>query len=86
MHILTTLPAVLPMRWGIEVMQVQHHHAHVASCMAEHTFNQEVLGVCWDGTGYGGDGTIWGGEFLLTDGLDCRRVAHLNLFALPGGE
>jgi len=71
---------------GLEVMPIQHHHAHVASCMAEHHLTQEVLGVCWDGTGYGDDGTIWGGEFLLTDGLDCRRGAHLNVFALPGGE
>lgn len=69
-----------------DVLKVQHHHAHVASCMAEAGIKQEVLGVCWDGTGYGGDGTIWGGEFLLTDGLDCRRFAHLNLFPLPGGE
>jgi len=68
------------------VLKVQHHHAHVASCMAEKGINKEVLGVCWDGTGYGNDGTIWGGEFLLTDGLDCRRFAHLNLFALPGGD
>ncbi len=71
---------------GLEVTQVQHHHAHVASGMAEHGLTKQVLGVCWDGTGYGKDSTIWGGEFLLTDGLDCRRVAHLNLFALPGGE
>jgi hydrogenase maturation protein HypF len=54
--------------------------------MAEGGIVREVLGICWDGTGYGGDGTIWGGEFLITDGLDCRRFAHLNLFALPGGE
>ena len=71
---------------GINVMEVGHHHAHVASCMAEQGIKEDVLGVCWDGTGYGGDGTIWGGEFLLTDGSDCRRLAHLNLFPLPGGE
>ncbi|MBF0503682.1 MAG: carbamoyltransferase HypF [Candidatus Omnitrophica bacterium] len=70
----------------VKVTQVQHHHAHVASSMAEWGLNQDVLGVCWDGTGYGLDGTIWGGECLLTDGLDYRRFAHLNLFALPGGE
>jgi len=69
-----------------DVLKVQHHHAHVASCMAEEGIAQEVLGICWDGTGYGNDGTIWGGEFLVTDGLDYRRFAHLNLFALPGGE
>lgn len=71
---------------GLEVTEVQHHHAHVASCMAEWGIKSQVLGVCWDGTGYGHDGTVWGGEFLLTDGLDCHRFAHLNLFPLPGGE
>jgi hydrogenase maturation protein HypF len=71
---------------GPEVLTVQHHHAHVASCMAERGIAHEVLGVCWDGTGYGHDGTVWGGEFLITDGLDYHRIAHLNLFPLPGGE
>jgi hydrogenase maturation protein HypF len=71
---------------GVNVMEVQHHHAHVASCMAERGITKEVLGISWDGTGYGPDGTIWGGEFLITDGPDYRRFAHLNLFPLPGGE
>jgi hydrogenase maturation protein HypF len=70
----------------VDVLQVQHHHAHVASCMAQQGITKKVLGVCWDGTGYGHDRTIWGGEFFITDGLDCHRFAHLNLFALPGGE
>ena len=69
-----------------DVLKVQHHHAHVASCMAERGITKEVLGISWDGTGYGPDGAIWGGEFLITDGLDYRRFAHLNLFPLPGGE
>lgn len=68
------------------VMKVQHHHAHMASCMAEKGITKEVLGVCWDGTGYGDDGTVWGGEFLLSHGGDFRRFAHLKTFALPGGE
>ncbi len=68
------------------VMEVQHHHAHVASCMAERGIEREVLGISWDGTGYGHDKTVWGGEFLITDGLYCHRIAHLNLFPLPGGE
>jgi hydrogenase maturation protein HypF len=68
------------------VLEVQHHHAHVASCMAERGIDREVLGVSWDGTGHGPDSTVWGGEFLITDGLYCHRVAHLNLFPLPGGE
>ena len=72
---------------GVEVVEIQHHHAHVASCIAERGLPEEVLGVCWDGTGYGRDGTIWGGEFLVCDAAaDFQRLAHLELFPLPGGE
>ena len=52
---------------GGPVMPIQHHYAHVTACMAENELEGPVLGVSWDGTGYGPDGTIWGGEFLLTD-------------------
>lgn len=71
---------------------VQHHRAHLLSCMLEHTLKPPVLGVIWDGTGYGDDGVIWGGEFLRVDQLDgdpnrcIRRVAHLRTFPLPGGD
>ncbi len=65
---------------------VQHHWAHVASCMAEHALEPPLLGVAWDGTGYGTDGTIWGGEFFLVEEERCRRFAHLRTFRLPGGE
>lgn len=71
---------------GLPVQPVQHHWAHIAACMAENELAPPVLGVSWDGTGYGDDGTIWGGEFFAID-RDCvRRVAHLRQFALPGGE
>jgi hydrogenase maturation protein HypF len=71
---------------GVTVVPVQHHHAHVLSCMADNQLNGPALGVAWDGSGYGLDGTIWGGEFLQIDGNSSRRVAHLRTFPLPGGE
>ncbi len=68
------------------VMQVQHHIAHVLSCMAENEITPPALGVSWDGTGYGTDGTIWGGEFFLVTDESIERVAHLRPFRLPGGD
>ena len=65
---------------------VQHHIAHVLSCMAENEIAAPVLGVSWDGTGYGLDGTVWGGEFFLVTGKTVERVAHLRPFRLPGGD
>lgn len=70
---------------GGTVNAIQHHWAHVASCMAENGLDGPVLGVSWDGTGYGDDGTIWGGEFLVTDAASFRRVAAFRTFRLPGG-
>lgn len=71
---------------GAGIVSVQHHLAHVASCMADNEIQPPVLGVAWDGTGYGRDGTVWGGEFLrvMSDGVE--RFAHLRCFPLPGGE
>ena len=73
---------------GLPLVKVQHHVAHVATCMAENELTGRVLGVSWDGTGYGTDGTIWGGEFLATEmpGASFQRVAHLRPFCLPGGD
>jgi hydrogenase maturation protein HypF len=71
---------------GLRVAPVQHHLAHVVSCMAEHDIVPPVLGVAWDGTGYGADGTVWGGEFLEVTQNGWRRVAHLRPFRLLGGE
>ena len=65
---------------------LQHHCAHVLSCMAENELDPPVLGVAWDGTGYGSDGTIWGGEFLKITAEGFERVAHLRTFRLPGGD
>lgn len=70
----------------IPIVEIQHHYAHIASCMAENKIDGEVLGVSWDGTGYGTDGTIWGGEFLLTTKTSFIRVATIRSFRLPGGE
>ena len=68
------------------LIPVQHHHAHLVACLAENGIEEPALGVTWDGTGYGTDGTIWGGEFLLGDATGFERVAHLRPFRLLGGE
>jgi hydrogenase maturation protein HypF len=70
----------------VPVVPVQHHHAHVRACMAENELCGPVLGVSWDGTGYGPDGTVWGGEFLRVAGAGFERVAYLRTFRLPGGD
>lgn len=71
---------------GLPLIRVQHHYAHVLACMADNYLEAPVLGVSWDGTGYGTDGTIWGGEFLLVNNRAFDRVAHLATFRLPGGD
>jgi hydrogenase maturation protein HypF len=72
-------------REGVELVGVQHHHAHVAACMAENHLDGKVIGIALDGTGYGTDGAIWGGEVLVADYAGFQRAAHLEYVALPGG-
>ena len=69
----------------LEPWSVQHHHAHIASCLAEHGHTGTVLGIAFDGLGYGTDGTMWGGEFLVADFNGFERAAHLQPVPMPGG-
>jgi hydrogenase maturation protein HypF len=78
----TVFAATLP--WP--VARIQHHQAHVAACAAENDIEGDYLGVSWDGTGYGLDGSIWGGEFFLVRNGHCERIAHLRPFPLYGGD
>jgi hydrogenase maturation protein HypF len=71
---------------GLPVIRVQHHQAHVAACAAENNVDRPYLGISWDGTGYGLDGAIWGGEFFRVENNQYDRVAHLRPFNLPGGD
>ncbi len=71
---------------GIELVQVQHHHAHIASCMAENLLNEPVIGLAFDGTGYGDDGNTWGSEFLICDYKGYTRLNHFAYMPMPGGD
>jgi hydrogenase maturation protein HypF len=75
----------LARRW-VKLVGVQHHHAHIASCMAENHLEGRVIGLALDGTGYGTDGNIWGGEVLLASYEDFKRAAHFAYAPLPGGS
>lgn len=84
-------PMYLSTQWalrqeGIRKIGIQHHYAHVASVMAEHGLKNKVIGVAFDGTGYGTDGNLWGGEFLIADLYGFERAGHLKYTPLPGGE
>jgi hydrogenase maturation protein HypF len=70
----------------LPIVEVQHHHAHIASCMAENMLDEKVIGVALDGTGYGTDGNTWGSEFLLCSLNDFERVTHFEYIPLPGGD
>jgi len=83
-------PAYATAQWaknqGIHVVEVQHHYAHALACMAEFGLKEKVLAFCFDGTGYGDDGTIWGGEVFLADPSQYERIGHIRPFRLLGGE
>lgn len=70
----------------LKVLYVQHHHAHMVSCMVENNIKEDVLGIIYDGTGYGDDGCIWGGEFLIGNYENYKRVSHLSYIPLQGGD
>jgi len=82
-------PEYLSTKYALEqdlpLVGVQHHHAHIASCMADNERSEPVIGVAFDGTGYGTDGTLWGGEFLVADLNGFERAGHLRPVPLPGG-
>jgi hydrogenase maturation protein HypF len=71
---------------NIPLIRVQHHHAHIASCMAESGIDENIIGVCFDGTGFGSDGNMWGGEFVIADLKDFKRFTHFDYVPMPGGE
>ncbi|MEW6067479.1 MAG: carbamoyltransferase HypF [Nitrospirota bacterium] len=84
-------PHYLSTQWalrqeGIKKIGIQHHHAHIASVIAEKGIKSKVIGVSFDGTGYGTDGNLWGGEFLIADAIDFKRAGHFKYIPLPGGE
>jgi hydrogenase maturation protein HypF len=83
-------PRYISSQWGRElgppVTEVQHHHAHIVSCMAEHSLDGPALGVAWDGVGYGTGGEAWGSEFMMTTRDGFSQLGHINGFPLPGGE
>jgi hydrogenase maturation protein HypF len=72
----------------IPIMQIQHHHAHLAACLAENKYplDKNVIALCYDGTGYGQEGNIWGGEILIGNALSYKRIGHLQYLPLPGGD
>ena len=86
MYLSTVYAKSLAMRWQVPLLAVQHHHAHAASVLTEHNHTGPALAIVLDGVGYAGDGEIWGGELLLVDGADFKRLAHLRPLRLAGGD
>lgn len=71
---------------GKKIFGIQHHHAHIAGCMAENKIEEKVIGLALDGTGYGDDGTVWGGEMMIADFQDYQRIGHFEYVPIPGGD
>ncbi len=76
----------LEKEYGIPLFRIQHHHAHIASCMAENGLEEKVIGISFDGTGYGTDGNIWGSEFVIASLQGFERYTHFDYVAMPGGD
>ncbi len=85
-YLSTHYAEILENELNIPLIRVQHHHAHIASCMAEHGIDEDVVGISMDGTGLGSDGNIWGGEFLIADLKGFIRFTHFDYIPMPGGE
>ena len=84
-------PGYLSTQWaleqrGVQLVGIQHHHAHIASCLAENGVEERVIGIALDGTGYGTDGRVWGGEVLIADLKGFQRAGHFQYLPMPGGE
>jgi len=83
-------PDYLSTQYAVETklkhFKIQHHHAHIASCMAEHNLDERVIGISFDGTGYGDDNNIWGSEFFICDLKEYTRVNHFDYIPMPGGD
>ena len=86
MPTLIMLRPAMPGRREVPKVHIQHHYAHVLSCMADNQLRSPVLGIAWDGIGYGADGSLWGGEFLHINEEGFRRVGSLRPFSLPGSS
>jgi hydrogenase maturation protein HypF len=85
-YLSTQYAEVLKNELNIPVIKIQHHHAHIASCMAENGIDENVIGISLDGTGFGSDENIWGGEFMIADLIGYRRFSHFDYIPMPGGE
>ena len=85
-YLSTQYAEMLTRELNIQVARIQHHHAHIASCMAEHGIDETVIGISMDGTGYGTDDNIWGSEFMIADLESFSRITHFDYVPMPGGE